>query len=217
MPKPGDGCTFCEKFNQNEGPFLYVFDTVIWEDEDFVVVPALGTLNEGYCLLISRQHHTSIACFSTSLLRSCVKVKQFIGRHLVLQFGPVVFFEHGQVCRAHKAGACIDHAHLHCVPLLNDITHRIRVDHRLNKLHEFGKIATSTEQYDGSYLFFQNQAGEMYTCDGNEVRSQYFRILVAEALGLLGMWDWGVFEFESNAVRTLEKLAHIRRLPIHEE
>ena len=98
-------------------------------------------------------------------------------------------FEHGAVCPANRAGACIDHAHMHILPTNCDVTQRLgalqgRRISNLRELHDFGNRRQS-------YIYYEPRPGTrmVYTCD-ERVPSQLMRRLLCEQLGMGTNWDW---------------------------
>jgi ATP adenylyltransferase len=200
-------CVFCKKFgNESSHEPRFVFDKIIWENSDFVIVPALGSLVPGYLLIITRQHHLSFTLLSSKLLGDLMKIKSIVRQVLTTYFMPPVFFEHGMACDLKRTGGCIDHAHLHCVPLPTDLVSRLVREHDLIRLQSTDELVTMVGT-DRSYVYLENQKQEQFVLLDPDVPSQYLRRLVAESVGMREQWDWGVFFFEQNIADTLEVMA----------
>jgi len=100
---------------------------------------------------------------------------------------PTIAFEHGAACPANRAGACIDHAHLHLVPTSAQIT-----------LNEFGsnhEKIDSIEQLGDTpegeaYLYYDNGKGACRIMLDRLLPNQFLRRRLAEALQCGEIWDW---------------------------
>ena len=96
-----------------------------------------------------------------------------------------VFMEHGPA-RPNEVGACIDHAHLHCLP--NIVPVRQALDKLLGKGHpatfeDLHRLHSAGE----SYLFVDD--GEAYVFPLDIAPSQFLRQVVATAIGHTE-WTW---------------------------
>ena len=200
-------CSFCMKFGSNaSGQLHHIFDKIICENENFVVVPARGSLVEGYLLIITRTHFRSMAHLSNALLleleQLILKVTEIVTKH----FGSPVIFEHGLVCEDVGVGSCIDHAHLHLVPVVGDILSQLKLVYKLRSIKTLREIAAQVRANE-SYLYFETQKRDRFVITRSTIPSQYMRRLIATEIGLPDQWDWAVFDFEYNARATLEKLS----------
>lgn len=203
-------CTFCQKFDQELFHTLHpIFDKIIWDNKDFVIVPARGSLVEGYLLIFPKKHYHSLANLPHNLLSSLSKIKSAIRRMLATHFTDPIFFEHGAVCRTKRAGSSIEHAHLHCVPFEKDLVPRLQLLHRFTSIDKFEDIAKQSAKHQ-SYIYFENQNQEKFILDDVSVPSQHLRRVIAEELGIPDRWDWTVFSFKQNVVSTLKVLDSAR-------
>jgi hypothetical protein len=132
-------------------------------------------------------------------------MKSEVRRLLTRHFDPPVFFEHGMVCSTNRVGACVDHAHLHGVPLRSDITRRLKASHELVQIEGLHDLR-GQRRLNQSYLYFENQRQENFIIRDASVPSQYLRRVIADELGLSDLWDWAAFPFEMNARATLRAL-----------
>ena len=204
-----DECVFCGKFCAGSAyEDRSVFDRAIWENDEFVIVPSVGSLVPGYLLVIPRQHYISIAQLPFDMLGRLARIKLVVREILTQQFSPPLFFEHGPMCHANNAGSCIDHAHLHCVPLAADLLPVLRSHHSLRKIEGFEAIANQA-RLNESYVYFENQHQEQFLFSDGHIPSQYLRRLISDAMKIPDLWDWGIFTFEQNAVATVNALGAV--------
>ena len=149
-----DDCLFCEKFYNDQDRMLDpIFDKILWQNKDFVIVPAKGALVEGYLLVITKQHYSSLANLPSHILSNLTKIKLFIRYMMNKYFKSPIFFEHGPVCQTDQIGSCIDHAHLHCVPFDNDIVPKLIKSHQLVEISKLDALRNYAAK-NQSYLFF---------------------------------------------------------------
>ena len=168
-------------------------DEIIDESENFYAKPALGHFVFGYTLIISKEHLLSFAHLPEHLFP---ELETFRGKvldklHNICQH-PISIMEHGAVSRCQRGGACIDHAHLHLMPLAADL-YPI-----LSKSFSFGDLGTISElrcfkDTQIPYLYYQREGlrghGVKLTQD---VPSQLLRRIACQSLGEPQLWDWRV-------------------------
>jgi ATP adenylyltransferase len=207
---PVEHCRFCEKFGHKSSSETHpVFDRILWENDRFLIVPAWGCLVEGYLLAITKKHYYSIANLPPAMLLELSEIKEAMRRTVTRWFTAPIFFEHGPVCKTNRAGSCIDHAHLHCVPVDFDLVPQLRSSHQVTKIEKLEDIAKQT-LVDRSYIYFENQEQEKYILEGDSVPSQYFRRIIARQLGIPDQWNWALFPFKKKAQATLKTLESVQ-------
>lgn len=106
-------CYFCSEFNSSTDPQ----SRIIWEDDDFLVLPTMGCFTPGYCLLMPRDHVLSFANLPLDQLRGGLKVAEQWRGKIEKRFGQTVIAEHGAGECGLNGAACCDHAHLHLIPV----------------------------------------------------------------------------------------------------
>ncbi len=206
MQQSDKDCLFCSKFgNEPKDSRHPYFDFVIWENENFVVVPAKGSFVTGYLIIITKKHLLSMANLPDNLLLELSQIKSHIRKILSRLFTRPVFFEHGDVCATEKAGGCIKHAHMHCLPLELDVFPRLMKSYKHSKIKSFEEIRKNGLE-NKSYIYFENQFQDKYILSQGKVAmpSQYLRRVIAEELDMPDEWDWNVAPFESNVRETLK-------------
>lgn len=89
---------------------------ILWGDNSTYVIPDIAPLMEGHLLLVTEPHFVCLGASPESILKD-VRADQTRIKKLFRQaYGQeLMFLEHGPV-RPGTAGACINHAHLHCLP-----------------------------------------------------------------------------------------------------
>jgi diadenosine tetraphosphate (Ap4A) HIT family hydrolase len=166
-------------------------DEIIDESENFYAKAALGHFVFGYTLIISKEHFPSFACVPEYLFPELEAFRNnvFDKLHNICQH-PITIMEHGALNRCQRGGACIDHAHLHLMPLTADLyptlSERFSFD-------ELGSISGVRRFKDAQvpYLYYQREGLDSHGVGlSQDVPSQMLRQIACQALGTPELWDW---------------------------
>jgi len=115
-------CRYCENiFSKSSMGETGVQDRILFESEHFVAVPTLGSLVEGWLLIVSKQHLICMGDLDPSLLEELIGFKSQVAGAVEFQYGSVAIFEHGPSQPKQSLGCGVDHAHLHIVPIECDL------------------------------------------------------------------------------------------------
>jgi diadenosine tetraphosphate (Ap4A) HIT family hydrolase len=194
-PRPVHQCPFCTEL---EGTGQSIFaelirdrlaSRIIYEDEDFVVMPPLGQFIEGGLLLLTRQHVLSFAHLPAASFNRLERLLGVIRRELASRWGvsPLIF-EHGPAPDRSKGVCCVDHAHLNIFPARVTVHPHLasRMSIPLKSISELIKLRRA----EFGYLFVQENDGTMRAYDGQLVPTQLVRRIVTTQLGLPQRWHW---------------------------
>ncbi len=141
-------CTFCAELlgllkNSNYGKLTAQVETgrILWQNNEFALLPSLGHLLEGHLLLIPTHHVFSFATLSETALSGAEELITSIGLFFNKRQYPMLIFEHGAITlddseyekrlKRAQSGACTDHAHVH---LLRGISAQ-KVISTIDKMH----------------------------------------------------------------------------------
>src|SRR5918992_1647622 len=194
-------CLFCDLAHHPEAR-KNPEDQVLSESRFFYVKPGLGHFADGYLLINAKRHVRSLAYLPSEALAELDSVKNIFRQRIQSLLGcEVVFFEHGEVNPNHHPGCCLEHAHLHLLPLPEPVSDTLNLSFAQNGL----KSLTELQRYAGnntSYLFYEDRQGTMraYHIDEN-LPSQFLRQEFSKRLGKHERWDWAVFPFREEIVR----------------
>lgn len=182
-------------------------DCIIYESESFYVVPELGSIKQGYIMIVPKEHVLSVAQFSDKLITEYAEVCEDIEELLKGAYGqykPVVFFEHGSGpsgITSHKKS--IVHAHTHVV-----------VDFILSKKYQdmvcmepIDDIRDAKETHYFSYQ--EGSKGQLMIAMKYDVyvQRQYPRQIMAMEYNLApGQYNWRKVAFDENVDATLYNL-----------
>ena len=113
-------CTLCAELAIRSGRASW--NQPLIETKNFVVLPSLGALVEGWLLILPRRHVLSMGALSTRLQAEADELEGSTRSLLKARYGSrIVAFEHGPSAAKHGTGCGVDHAHLHVLPLNCDL------------------------------------------------------------------------------------------------
>lgn len=209
-----DACVFCDSrittFGNTPEFKRLLGDKItsrkIFETENFVVLPSVGQIVEGYLLIMPKPHFTSMANMDKTLFPELEHVYSEVDRILKSNYTKPIFFEHG-VCRSEYQynGSCIDHAHIHAVPAPVDVSDELAKKYKftkIKKVSELGEIA-----HDKNYLYVDNGSGNKFIFEANNIQSQLIRYLIAEKLNTPKKGDWFLYSGKEEMLATIKRLS----------
>jgi diadenosine tetraphosphate (Ap4A) HIT family hydrolase len=188
-------CLFC-RIGEGDEPYMgHPENTILLESHSFYVKPALGHFVEGYCLVVSKDHLQTMAELDDQEYVELEELLSEVSRRLTsLYDGGLCSFEHGAVCPTSRAGACIDHAHIHLLPNGSDLTPKLAALES-KSISSLGELRWFDSRRK-SYIYYESRPGvrRVYSCD-ERVPSQFMRRLLCEHLGMDRDWDWRLFPY----------------------
>src|SRR5947208_1712412 len=114
-------CDFCDELSNGvDNTFVRTYqqtakNRIIFRSRNFVVLPSLGQIVEGYLLIVPVSHYTAIADMPADIKLEISELCDRVRFAQTKTYGPSLFFEHG--IRGKESGGCgVEHAHLHAVP-----------------------------------------------------------------------------------------------------
>jgi len=182
----------------------------------FKLIPAVGALIDGHCLLVPEFHFSSyseLMSFAPDATQRAIAMACDLLRQMYSE--DVVIFEHGPlVVDPSCARSKDDHAHLHIMPLGTDLTADIRSYREDISWQMLGDRRLLAQLFcRNSYLFFQHirMTGDeevllaTFALD-YEVPKQFFRRVIARYLGRPGEWRWEDHDGLANIESTVRRL-----------
>jgi len=201
-------CQYCEEFERGyldlNGKSLG--NRILLETDNFVVFPTLGQIVEGYLLIAPKKHYLAIGEIPRANYKELEEVQGKVKTILSETYGSPLFFEHGATSRKKRGGCCIEHAHIHAVPVQVEILGDLSKVFGHKKIRDYNGLKTKFEREE-PYFFLEDNFGRKYSFDiPDVVPSQYIRRIISEKIGKQERWDWrsqpGLEELEN----TLRKL-----------
>ena len=188
-------CPYCEEIERGyfeiEGENLGC--RILFESKNFIVFPSLSQIVEGYLLIATKKHYIGLGEIPKELVPELEEVKNKVKEVLSKFYTIPIFFEHGPVSQNKKGGCCIEHAHLHSVPINVDILDNIKKNFKSIKIDNFLSLNKQFKKRI-PYFYYENQMGERYLFELFDViPSQYLRQLVAIKTNSKDKWDWRIY------------------------
>jgi ATP adenylyltransferase len=198
-------CPFCIKEIKNDS----IENTILFEDEDFLIVPTIGSFIEGWLLIITKKHYLCAGQIPKDirykLSNLIIKCSHIVNKH----YGNCLIFEHGPATENEEIGCSIDHCHIHILPSNVNILKNSK--EIFNTKWKNSTFVEDTEKYyknNNSYIYINNiniKNGEKI-CLGDKTPKQFIRKTLALALGDAGIYDYLIFPEINNIQSTILKL-----------
>ena len=189
------------------------YNQVLLESEKFIVIPSLGSLVEGWLLIIPKQFHINLSQLDNEHMDDLVGLIRKVEDQVLPKFGEkYVLFEHGPQNLKSKTGCGVDYAHLHFVPFDSDLKDGLRSFLGLNYHWKEVKDISNLSDYKNAekdYLFLIDQSGKATITFQENILSQTFRQVIASYLGRPDEFDWKCNFKEDNIHSTINKLAYL--------
>lgn len=191
---------FFEVQNQNYG------NRILFESDNFVVFPSLGQIVEGYLLITSKKHYIGIGNVPSGQYPELDSICQRVRRVLTDAYETPLFFEHGSISQTRKGGCCIDHAHIHAVPVKVDILQELAKHFGYHQIENFDALKNQFKK-GVPYFFYESNFGERYLFEVPEiVPSQYIQQVIAQKIRKPERWDWRMYFGIDELLGTIDKL-----------
>ncbi len=177
-------CIFCDIINSSVKK-SQIENTILYEDNHFIIIPAVGPLFPGHALIVSKNHHFSIAQMSLEAIEDCISLMDDIAMQSQNIFPNLIFSEHGACSEQERGGSCVIHAHIQCIPIL-DSQSLNNIDQFVQKtsISKFSDI----QQLKKPYLYV-NVNGFFNFYISESVPSQLIRQIIYANNGRMD-WDW---------------------------
>jgi diadenosine tetraphosphate (Ap4A) HIT family hydrolase len=180
----------------------------LFESLNFVALPSVGALVEGWLLLVPKRHFISLGGLPGSLLAEFGEFKELLCSVLGQCYGTVSAFEHGPTAAGRALGCGVDHAHLHLVPLLFDLSNEILPLMPSGAAWKPAGIDDCRAAYlrGEDYLYFEQPIGSGRIATHDRFGSQLFRRAVASHIGIPQQYNWREFEQEPIVMATIRRI-----------
>ena len=190
-------CIFCNLDNSK------LENTILEETENFIVVPALGSLTRGYVLIVAKNHIYNMLElgekeeYFTLIEKYRCMFKQIYGKN------PIVF-EHGTIKQdSENSSSSVVHAHTHIV------NHNYKDENGILNKHNFEEFYDNINP-NRNYIFYISPNGKKYLTYNFKAISQLMRILIAEDLGIKEKYNWKEEVFEENIISTINSIKRFK-------
>src|SRR5215470_856542 len=104
-------CCFCSSLVHGESREFW--NSPLFASPNFVALPSLGSLVEGWVVIVPRKHFICTGAVPAQLVPEMDRFKSDVCTVLAARYGELRVFEHGPSAALHKIGCGVDHAHVH--------------------------------------------------------------------------------------------------------
>ena len=198
MKTRGDNmkCIFCD-IDESK-----IENTIIEETKYFYILPTLGSLVDGYVLIVTKRHINSMSELNDNELEEYKKIitKYQNLFNKVYKKTPIVF-EHGTPNQNSKMKAnSVTHAHTHIVNINLKNEKEILEKYNFKEIKNLKEIETNKNYI--KYIY----NNKIYITYNFPSVSQLMRILIAEELNYKDKFDWKKERFDENIISTIERI-----------
>lgn len=188
-------CVLCDEVAREPlalSSLLAVPIEVVAESSNFLLIPDIRPIVPGHLLLISRQHHSSVARVQEELRHELKRFKEDVQAFLQSKHEEFFWFEHGSGTSPGSNSCCVRHAHLHFIPVrpraVDEYLRRVSLSNALEK-GASGIEALFAAKDD--YIYFERRDGSCILVEKpfRPLPRQLARMVVARQEGMAD-WDW---------------------------
>ncbi|OQW38221.1 MAG: hypothetical protein A4E20_17150 [Nitrospira sp. SG-bin2] len=199
-------CKICTELGA--GDSANIWNKPLFESPNFVALPSLGSLVEGWLLLVSKTHLISYGAMPDAQIEEMNEFKDFLCSILKQCYGPVTAFEHGPSMASRSVGCGVDHAHLHLVPLAFDLEAEVSPFLPANsRWIEAGiKECQDAHGRGEDYLYLEQPIGIGRIVTHDALGSQLFRRAIAMRIGVRDQYNWREYEHLPTVMATILSL-----------
>jgi len=177
----------------------------IFESAHFYVTPSLGQIVPGYLLICTQQHFISLSQIPQDYFSDLKEVQERVRRVLIQEYYSPIFYEHGPV-KERQGVCCVDHAHLHCVPLGKDLLEDITQFLAPTEIQDISELMRQQEK-GIPYLYYESSLKMKYVVELHApILSQFMRQLAAISVGKPESWDWRIHPTKETCEEVAENL-----------
>lgn len=187
------------------------YNKPVFESENFLVIPSLGSLVEGWLLIVPKKFHLNYSQLSELDFGELEIVISQLGERFLPVFkkDQFVVFEHGPTFENSVAGCGVDYAHLHWIPtgfdLISGVNTFLKLDFSWQNISELKSIKDQNVNEE-DYLYLRNQRGEHFLTCQKHIPSQTFRKVIAHYLDMPNSYDWKLNQGAENIESVYTKL-----------
>jgi ATP adenylyltransferase len=200
-------CILCSELEDHEGRAPW--NAPLIETENFVVIPSLGALVEGWLLIVPKRHHISYGALPVALRAEADALEVQTRELLESQYKkPVVTFEHGPSAAKHGTGCGVDHAHLHLVPIECDLFATVVsfVPPTVQWMASDWSERENAYRSGLDYLYLKPSGSGGLIAVADDFGSQVFRKAISFHLGVEGEYSWRDYPRIETVTQTIEAL-----------
>lgn len=174
-----------------------IYNTVLEKTKNFIVTPTLGSLVDGYIILVTKKHLHNMNELKTKT-EYLILIEKYRNLFKEIYGKYPIVFEHGTFSFT-KTSSSIVHAHTHIVK--HNFIDEKEIIHKLN-LKEIKDVTKENK----SYILYYSPNNTKYISYNFEPTSQLMRLQIAKDLKIEGKYDWKKHCFTENVKKTINKI-----------
>lgn len=180
----------------------------LFESPNFVVLPSVGALVEGWLLLVPKKHFICMGALPDSVATEVQEMKHIMCSALQQIYGQVCLFEHGPSRANLSVGCGVDHAHLHVVPVEFDLASVVIPFFPKDVLWSEAGLEDCRAAFARreDYLYLEQPIGAGHIATHQGFGSQLFRRAIAARIGALNQFNWREYPQLPNVSATIDKV-----------
>lgn len=182
-----------------------VYDTVVDETDNFVVLPTKGSIVPGWLLIVPKMPVTRIADLPEKTQDELEALLDRVSSRLRLHFDEPYVFEHGGFSGS-QVSCGVDQAHLHVVALGFDLVEAVEEYSPNGWISTDHSTIPSREIGNEEYWFVSSRTVSKYKKVDTPC-SQLFRKIIAKATGVPEFWNYKSKDFTSNVIETITAMS----------
>jgi ATP adenylyltransferase len=197
------GCVFCRmKFDEDLSGDPA--NELLYSGEFHYVLCGLGAWVPGYVLLVTHRHFDNFSRSPDESRSEFDSLFAKIEKLFVREFGEVTIFEHGAIDDKRRAGGCINHAHIHFVAKNVDLCGELKQQFSQISIPNGVSFARHLPPLGAPYLYVKqrDEEGQLFLVD-QPLATQFLRQKVASRIGMDKYWDYKLYPFEENIMKTI--------------
>jgi ATP adenylyltransferase len=198
-------CRLC--FEDSKQDTFAKWNEPLFESPNFIVLPSLGALVEGWLLIAPKKHFICMGALPDSLIEEMNGIKRILCSALQGYYGQVCAFEHGPSRPSCEVGCGVDHAHLHVVPVSFDLATAAGAFLPEDAIWAKANLDSCRSAFGRgeNYLYLEQPIGEGRIIIHQQLGSQLFRRAIAKQVGVLDKFNWREYPQFLNVSSTIEK------------
>ncbi len=184
-------------------------DQVLFQSKNFVALPTLGAIVEGWILIVPKKHQLCMGALNKELFSELDMFRKKVYDVLSACYGPIVIFEHGPSNPEQQVGCGVDYAHLHMLPFkYNLIRKHDEIFSNYFKWNPINGMKDTSKFYKKGlpYLYVEQPLGNAFITTHPNIPSQLFRRVVASSIGHPERYDWKTYPEDKNIESTISTL-----------
>jgi diadenosine tetraphosphate (Ap4A) HIT family hydrolase len=199
-----EGCVFC-RMKIDRDLAGDPTNEILYSGDFHYVICGLGALVPGYVLLVTHWHFDNFSAVPGESHAEFISLFTNIERLFLAEFGEVTIFEHGAIGESHKAGGCINHAHVHFIARNVDLCCELRQEFRPLVIADGRSSTRHLPRLQTPYLYVKqkDEEAQAFLVD-RPLATQFLRQKVASKIKMDQYWDYKLYPFEANIMRTIE-------------